>query len=72
MTRSDRESPVLEIGTPGLMRRGLETGLFGTAPVLDPTNRAGRLCQNCVRTIGYQRALSGKVVGSEMAQLLTR
>jgi hypothetical protein len=28
MTRSDRESPVLEIGTPGLMRRGLETGLY--------------------------------------------
>jgi hypothetical protein len=28
MTRSDQESPVLEIGTPGLMRRGLETGLY--------------------------------------------
>jgi hypothetical protein len=26
MTRSDQESPVPEIGTPGLMRRGLETG----------------------------------------------
>jgi hypothetical protein len=26
MTRSDQESPVPEIGTPGLMWRGLETG----------------------------------------------
>ncbi len=26
MTRSDQESPVPEIGTPGLKRRGLETG----------------------------------------------
>jgi hypothetical protein len=26
MTRSDQESPVPEIGTPGLMRRGLEPG----------------------------------------------
>jgi hypothetical protein len=26
LTRSDQESPVPEIGTPGLMRRGLETG----------------------------------------------
>ena len=27
MTRSDQESPVPEIGTPGLKWRGLETGL---------------------------------------------
>ena len=26
MTRSEQESPVLETSTPGLMRRGLETG----------------------------------------------
>ena len=26
MTRNDQESPVPEIGTPGLMWRGLETG----------------------------------------------
>jgi hypothetical protein len=26
MTRSDQESPVPETGTPGLKRRGLETG----------------------------------------------
>ena len=26
MTRSEQESPVLETGTPGLTRRGLETG----------------------------------------------
>jgi hypothetical protein len=26
MARSDQESPVPEIGTPGLKRRGLETG----------------------------------------------
>ena len=26
MTRNDQESPVPEIGTPGLKRRGLETG----------------------------------------------
>ena len=60
MARSEQESPVLEIGTPGLTRRGLETGprrtytgtkletadtakgsLPDTAPVLDPTERAG-------------------------------
>ena len=32
MTRSDQESPVPEIGTPGLTRRGLETGLWRTYP----------------------------------------
>src|SRR6516225_6054465 len=29
MARSEQESPVPEIGTPGLMRRGLETGPWG-------------------------------------------
>ncbi len=35
MTRSDQESPVPEIGTPGLKRRGLETGR--EAPRQSPT-----------------------------------
>ena len=30
MARSEQESPVLEIGTPGLTRRGLETGPWRT------------------------------------------
>ena len=37
MTRSDQESPVPEIGTPGLKRRGLETGC--KAPRQSPTLR---------------------------------
>ena len=35
MTRSDQESPVPETGTPGLKRRGLETGC--EAPRQSPT-----------------------------------
>jgi len=38
LTRSKQVSPLLEIGTMGLKRRGLETGSTSTAPVPDPTN----------------------------------
>ena len=32
MARSEKESPVMETSTPGLMRRGLETGPWGPYP----------------------------------------
>jgi len=36
MARSEQESPVLEIGTPGLTRRGLETGPWRTYTGTEP------------------------------------
>jgi hypothetical protein len=58
MTRSDQESPVPEIGTPGLKRRGLETGrkvprqsstLLKTAKALGLTIRR-RCCCGRIRS----------------------